>query len=159
MDWVGSILWASRTSSMDRNTIINGAKKRLAPGFKIKMSSNQYRKCHCGNKPLLRSSYLYNGNSYTGKSASICWISSWHEIAWLGCLVIIITMSFHQYRKSYCWDKMVLRPSTMWMPILIRWHLYTEVYPQMYLHFLTWRIPFWLHIIILINSTAWQQIL
>ena len=40
----------------------------------IKMSSYQYRKCHCGDKTILRPSYLHNGISYTGKMTSLYWI-------------------------------------------------------------------------------------
>ena len=43
------------------------------PRFNIKMSSYQYRKSHCGDKTVVRSSYLYNGISYTGKT-SLYWI-------------------------------------------------------------------------------------
>ena len=43
------------------------------PRFNIKMTSYQYRKSHCGNKMVVRSSYLHNGNSYTGKT-SLYWI-------------------------------------------------------------------------------------
>ena len=45
------------------------------PWFNIKMSSYQYRKSHCGDKTVIRSSYLHNGTSYTGKMASLYWIS------------------------------------------------------------------------------------
>ena len=34
----------------------------------IYMSSYQYRKSHCGDKTVARSSYLHNGISYTGKT-------------------------------------------------------------------------------------------
>ena len=44
------------------------------PWFNIKMSSYQYRKPHCGDKTILRPSYLYNGISYTGKVTSLYWI-------------------------------------------------------------------------------------
>ena len=44
------------------------------PWFNIKMSSNQYRKSHCGDKTILRPSYLHNGISYTGKMTSLYWI-------------------------------------------------------------------------------------
>ena len=37
------------------------------PLFNIKMSSYQYRKSHCGDKTVVRSSYLHNGISYTDK--------------------------------------------------------------------------------------------
>ena len=45
------------------------------PWFNIKMSSYQYRKSHCGDKMVIRPSYLHNGISFTGKMASLYWIS------------------------------------------------------------------------------------
>ena len=41
------------------------------PRFNIKMSSYQYRKFHCGDKTVVRSSYLHNGISYAGKMSSL----------------------------------------------------------------------------------------
>ena len=38
---------------------------RTGPWFNIKMTSYQYRKSHCGDKTVVRSSYLHNGISYT----------------------------------------------------------------------------------------------
>ena len=46
------------------------------PWFNIKMSSYQYWKSHCGDKTILRPSYLHNGISYTGKTTSLYRISS-----------------------------------------------------------------------------------
>ena len=40
------------------------------------MSSYQYRKSHCGDKTILRPSYLHNGISYTGKMISLYWIGA-----------------------------------------------------------------------------------
>ena len=48
--------------------------KPSGPWFNIKMSSYQYRKSHCGDKTVVRSSYLHNGISYTGKMSSLYWI-------------------------------------------------------------------------------------
>ena len=42
--------------------------------FNIKIPSYQYRKSHCGDKTILRPSYLHNGISYTGKKTSLYWI-------------------------------------------------------------------------------------
>ena len=41
------------------------------------MPSYQYRKSHCGDKTVVKSSYLHNGISYTctGKMTSLCLIS------------------------------------------------------------------------------------
>ena len=51
---------------------------KLYPGprFNLKMSSYQYRKSHCGDKTVVRSSYLHNGISYTGKMSSLYWIGA-----------------------------------------------------------------------------------
>ena len=46
------------------------------PRFNIKMTSYQYRKSHCGDKTILRPSYLHNGISYTGKMTSLYWIGA-----------------------------------------------------------------------------------
>ena len=49
------------------------------PWFNIKMSFYQYRKYHCGDKTILRSSYLHNGISYTDKTS----------LYWIGTLIFI----------------------------------------------------------------------
>ena len=46
------------------------------PWFNIKMTSYQYRKIHCGDKTILRPSYLHNGISYTDKMTSLYWIKA-----------------------------------------------------------------------------------
>ena len=45
------------------------------PWLNIKMSSYQCKKSHCGDKTILRLSYLHNGIFYTGKMTSLYWIS------------------------------------------------------------------------------------
>ena len=40
------------------------------------MPSYQYKKFHCGDKTVVRSSHLHNGISYTGKTTSLYWISA-----------------------------------------------------------------------------------
>ena len=44
-------------------------------GWYLHSGISQYRKSHCGDKTILRSSYLHSGISYTGKKASLYWIS------------------------------------------------------------------------------------
>ena len=53
--------------------------------FNIKMMSYQYKKSHCGDKTILRPSYLHNGISYTGKMTSLYWIGAWWWLA--ACLL------------------------------------------------------------------------
>ena len=51
------------------------SQKWPGPWFNIKMSY-QYRKSHCGDKMVVRSSYLHNGISHTGKMSSLYWIGA-----------------------------------------------------------------------------------
>ena len=50
--------------------------KDPGPCFNLKMSSYQYRESHCGDKTVVRSSYLHNGISYSGKRSSLYWIGA-----------------------------------------------------------------------------------
>ena len=61
------------TGLMDRCTLATHCWES-GPWFNIKMTSYQYRKFHCGDKTVIRSSYLHNGISYTGKTTSLYWI-------------------------------------------------------------------------------------
>ena len=64
--------------------------------FNIKMISYKYRKSHCGDKTILRPSYLHNGISYTGKMTSLYRIGALraimvtHDITGNGHSVFII---------------------------------------------------------------------
>ena len=49
------------------NSIILTAQSDPGPGFNINMSSCRYMKSYCGDKTVVRSFYLHNGISYTGK--------------------------------------------------------------------------------------------
>ena len=49
----------------------NRCKVTTGGWFNIKATSYQYRKSHCGDKTILRPSYLHNVFSYTGKMSSI----------------------------------------------------------------------------------------
>ena len=44
--------------------------------FNIRMTSYQYRKFHCGDKTILRPSYIHNEISYTDKMSSLYWIGA-----------------------------------------------------------------------------------
>ena len=50
--------------------------RQHGPRFNMKMTSYQHRKYHCGDKTILRPSYLHNGISYTGKTTSLYWIGA-----------------------------------------------------------------------------------
>ena len=80
-------LWSAHLIAKSSHPIINkiclSAKKWYRSGsqININMSSYQYRKSHCGDKTVVRSSYLHNGISYTGKMSSLYWIKAlvWGE--------------------------------------------------------------------------------
>ena len=89
--WVNvpvNTIWTDDTTTTKQNTTKPRAyswdilyywlidwKKHPGPWFNIKMASHQYRKFHCGDKTVVRSSYLHNGISYAGKMTSLYWFS------------------------------------------------------------------------------------
>ena len=48
--------------------------------IQYKITSYQYRKFHCGDKTVVRSSDLHNGISYTGKMVSLHWFSPQYPV-------------------------------------------------------------------------------
>ena len=71
------------------------------PWFNIKMTSYQYRKSHCGDKAVVRSSYLHNGVSYTGKMTSLYWTSP--QPHWWMDHVLGIELSIHLKYINIAW--------------------------------------------------------
>ena len=86
---------------------LNHVSKRGPEGWiNIKMPSYQYRKSHCGDKTILRPSYLHNGISYTGKTISLYWIralgsisSGLHHGLWGNCMVVVCDVVFMDMGK------------------------------------------------------------
>ena len=79
--WVFSSWPASRDLRVQRAPVSGAWGCRSGPWFNIKMSSYQYGKSHCGDKTILRPSYLHNGISYTGKMTSLYWIRAQSPIS------------------------------------------------------------------------------
>ena len=71
----------------------SGLLQCFLPGgwINIKMPSYQYRKSHCGDKTILRPSYLHNGISYTGKTTSLYWIRAQGSISGLRWLYVNVS--------------------------------------------------------------------
>ena len=73
------------------------------------MTSYQYRESHCGDKTVVRSSYLHNCISYTGKMTSLYWIRAqllicFHQL-WISTVlvpVIINAMHLHIFIYHLC---------------------------------------------------------
>ena len=76
------VTWASwhprslAISMFAQQFVLANVKETSGSQFNIKMSSYQYRKSHCGDKTVVRSSYLHNGISYTGRTTSLYWIGA-----------------------------------------------------------------------------------
>ena len=68
----GPFLWKTRTCLSSISNTTAQWHKEPGPQLNIKMLSYQYRKSHCGDKTVVRSSYLHNGISYAGKT-SLYW--------------------------------------------------------------------------------------
>ena len=80
-EWIIQISFQLFLLIMVNNRIgprLTGYHLTICPGpwFNIKMSSYQHRKSHCGDKTVVRSSYLHSGISYTGKITSLYWITA-----------------------------------------------------------------------------------
>ena len=74
------------------------------PRFNIKMPSYQYRKSHCGDKMAVRSSYLHNGISYTGKISSLYWIGAQMLlVSWIWNRNTFYSLKFFNLRNWVTW--------------------------------------------------------
>ena len=78
-----------------RQRQIAAVRQGPGPRFNIKMLFYQNRKSHCGNKTVVRSSYLHNGISYTGKMSSLYWIGTQDFIDDKSMLALVMTW-WHQ---------------------------------------------------------------
>ena len=104
--WATIILMSSICNGCSDVFLPNGQQatktvtKKSGPRFNIKMSSYQYRKSHCGDKTVVRSSYLHNGISYTGKMSSLYWIRAQMSfgITQYGQVTVIVPAYGHQVR-------------------------------------------------------------
>ena len=68
--------------------------RSAGPWFNIKMPSYRCRKSHCGDKTVVRSSYLHNGISYTGKTTSLYWIIALTISAYFSIKIIFLGVGF-----------------------------------------------------------------
>ena len=79
--------------------------RESGPLFNIKMSSYQYRKSHCGDKTVVRSSYLHNGISYTGKMSSLYWNGAQGPFQYKD-RISLYRVSILKRRQS--WDRLIV---------------------------------------------------
>ena len=96
-NWITIKRWSSHIDSVSHWHCLHSG-----PRFNIKILSYQYRKSHCGDKTVVRSSYLHNGISYTGKMTSFYWIRALLIVSQL------ITWCIMQKVKSGIWTNAVI---------------------------------------------------
>ena len=134
MQWSDCSLALSHRYEM----IIINAKHRhpccILPGpwFNIKMSSYQYRKSHCGDKTILRPSYLHNGISYTSKMSSLYWIRAQVIFKFNGFYGSASGVSLEHWQRRY-WS----------LPLSHQYHSQTLIYCCSEL-FMLWFFILWI---------------
>ena len=104
--WLRTFCSVSRHSARRSTSLLSTTKKRpekvkqhAGPRFNIKMPSYRNRKSHCGDKTAVRSSYLHNGISYTGKMPSLYWISP--QVSIFMCILY----AFRKLKKWLWYDE------------------------------------------------------
>ena len=89
--------------------------KKSGLWFNIKMLSYQYRKSHCGDKTVVRSSYLHNGISYTGKTTSLYWIrAQLHRVKKCLWIEMICNSLFHWLWLGLAWSPIYIANKYCW---------------------------------------------
>ena len=86
------------------------------------MLSYQYRKSHCGDKTILRPSFLHNGTSFTGKMSLLYWIGAQNS----GGVAIkgtpqLTRLSLPNARSSVLYCRIYRCDSTTKMTVLHNW--------------------------------------
>ena len=104
------------------------------PWFNIMMSCYQYRKSHCWDKTIVRSSYFHNGIAYTGKMASLYWTNPLmlneffihctyyilgefgdKNSSWIGCK----GKSWKSYMQDLGWQNTLNQVKNSWLLLII----------------------------------------
>ena len=92
--------------------------KSSGPWFNIEMSSYQCRKSHCGDKTVVRSSYLHSGISYTGKVTSLYWFDPLDAkvFGWMCWTVLDFRNDHIPPQRLGIYYKMKIKWSHLWTP-------------------------------------------
>ena len=114
--------------------------KTSGPWFNIKIPSYQYRRSHCGDKTILRPSYLHNGISYTGKMTSLYWISvqvvnSSKDVIRLH-LPVSLFIVFSSFPKTFYGSDNFTWNCTIWYRQWLQGFFLTNTYVFMSVHIL-----------------------
>ena len=108
--------------------------------IQYKMTSYQYRKSHCGDKRVLRPSYLHNGISYSGKMTSLYWIKAQNRTTKLCCTQHARSSHenfwfFHSFPLELAWFKVLLPMVLMHLkPLMTQCHEYYFAFIKSLVH-------------------------
>ena len=91
------------------------------PWFNIRMSSYQYRKSHCGDKTVIRLSYLHNGISYTDKMICFNWIRAQDLISRLLQINEITLILFDRFLVTHLWWNLAVARSGVILIVALIW--------------------------------------
>ena len=140
----GGSIWTSVRISQGPQWISGGFGGRDGEGtpepwFNIKMSSYQYKKSHCGDKTVIRSSYLHNGISYTGKMSSLYWIRAQSPVIdtlatpelCLNVKMVFPGMKISVIKIRGLWECFIF---IMGINIRVRQQLHIQMTPGVFLH-------------------------
>ena len=90
------------------------------------MPSCQYRKPHCGDKTILRQSYIHNWISYTGRMTSLYWIRAQVISIHHNDLLLVE----FQFQKKKCWNSNAntCRCQRTTFPVNIQYKCHLDIY-------------------------------
>ena len=96
--------WIPWGESMGMRGFPSQKRSNAGHWFNIKITSYQYKKSHCGDKTILRPSYLHNGISYTGKTTSLYWIRAQKVFPCHDLMVMYLfaVLRFTEKKGSFC---------------------------------------------------------
>ena len=110
------------------------------PWFNIKMSSYQHRKSHCGDKTILRPSFLHNGISYTIWNRKKHISSSMPSHIFIGPHpTLIFPMESPTYTITETTSTSSRSNIIIWMPGWHRSNIHIGIMGQMASHAITWK--------------------
>ena len=97
------------------------------------MSSYRYRKSHCGDKTIVRSSYLHNGISYAGKMTFLYWIRAMVPFYWHKFTLILIWINKYIYCYKVCDEITHPFPNVNYVTVEV-WECISNFIPHLTMH-------------------------
>ena len=131
--WLRLVMSCSLRYSEVALTTLTSAPRNPGPRLNKKMSSYQYRKSHRWDTTVVRSSYLHNGISYTGKIAYLYCINPQTPMCWcVRCHMFHMVVIFEIPVSYFIYWTVIITGNIQ--PILNGNKFSTRSYPVIYEH-------------------------